>query len=280
MAKKRRKKSKKKTNFPLWGLIFLFLLIMFGGVAYIYRHQLAYYYAIYFQPFRQQKLSNSAFENYRINKIISRHDDKIFGIDISHYQRRKDFKWDSLSIKNHDIPLDFIVMRATMGRNGKDRNFKHFWKKSQQNHYLRGAYHYYRPDENPEQQANNFVNTVRLEKGDLRPILDIEQLPIDQNHEKLVKNIKIWLRLVERKYGVKPIIYTYYHFHKDYLKNEFKTYPIWFANYNDVPQPHPNNQWDFWQFTDKGIINGINTKVDLDVFNGTLEDLKKWSIND
>ena len=31
--------------------------------------------------------------------------------------------------------------------------------------------------------------------------------------------------------------------------------------------------WNFWQYSESGRLNGINTKVNLDVFNGTLEDL-------
>jgi putative chitinase len=31
--------------------------------------------------------------------------------------------------------------------------------------------------------------------------------------------------------------------------------------------------WTFWQYSESGRLNGINTKVNLDVFNGTLEEL-------
>jgi len=34
-------------------------------------------------------------------------------------------------------------------------------------------------------------------------------------------------------------------------------------------------QWTFWQYSEKGSLNGINTKVDLDLFNGTLDELYK-----
>ena len=35
-------------------------------------------------------------------------------------------------------------------------------------------------------------------------------------------------------------------------------------------------KWTFWQYSEKGRVNGINAKVDLNVFNGTLEDLYKF----
>jgi lysozyme len=40
----------------------------------------------------------------------------------------------------------------------------------------RGAYHYYRPNENSLEQATLFIKTVSLKKVDV-PVLDIERLP-------------------------------------------------------------------------------------------------------
>jgi lysozyme len=59
---------------------------------------------------------------------------------------------------------------------------------------------------------------------------------------------------MEDTYGEKPIIYTYYHYYKDYLKGEFDDYPLWLANYNDVPTPSPDDEWQFWQFSENGIV--------------------------
>ena len=123
-------------------------------------------------------------------------------------------------------------------------------------------------------QANNFLANVKLESGDLPPVLDIEKIPKRKSTKELVADLKIWCKIVEETYGEKPIIYTYYHYYKDFLKDEFNGYPIWLANYNDVPQPSPDADWKIWQFTEKGIVKGINTKVDLNVFNGN-----SWSLN-
>lgn len=278
MAKKRKKNTrrKKKPNkkIPYRGLIFLLFMGLLAYSLFKNRYRILSYYDLYFTPFTQKYQNNSEFEKAKINRVVSIHGDKVFGIDISHYQRRKDFNWEQLRINTHEIPIDFVVMRATMGTNGQDKNFKYFWKKTKENGYIRGAYHFYRPNEDPEKQANNFVNTIKLEKGDLLPILDIEQLPRNKNHKKLVNNIKIFLRLVERKYGVKPIVYTYHHFYLNYLVNEIDDYPLWLANYNNIAEP--SMDWHFWQFTEKGIIDGINTKVDLNVFNGDIDDIEKW----
>ena len=36
-------------------------------------------------------------------------------------------------------------------------------------------------------------------------------------------------------------------------------------------------KWTFWQYSEKGVVNGINAKVDMDLFNGTLEELYKFA---
>ena len=68
--------------------------------------------------------------------------------------------------------------------NHKDTKFDYNWKQAEKQNLLRGAYHYYRPNENSTEQANFFIKTVKLGKGDLPPILDIEkysQFKIYQN---------------------------------------------------------------------------------------------------
>ena len=63
-----------------------------------------------------------------------------------------------------------------------------------------------------------------------------------------------------------------------------KDYPLWLAqypnNYVEGSQPSlPRGwfKWTFWQYSEKGAVNGINAKVDLDLFNGTLEELYKFA---
>lgn len=252
-------------------LVFAFILL---GTGYYLKEKIGFYYALYFNKFTHKYLKNSEFEADRILKIIGDNTDKVFGFDISHYQRKEDISWDSLSIGNRSIPLKFVLLRATMGNRSADKHFAEFWELSKKNKLIRGAYHFYRADEDPVKQANNFLETVKLESGDLPPVLDIEKIPRRKTNEKLKEDLKVWCKIIEEKYGVKPIIYTYYYFYKDFLADDFKDYPLWLANYNDVPAPNPEDNWDFWQFSENGIVYGINTKVDINVYNGGL-----WSLN-
>lgn len=276
--KKIHHKRRKKYNLKRYIFLAILLLALFLTGFYL-KNKVSFYYAMYFNKSLHHHLKNSKEESARINKIITEYNDKIFGFDISHYQEKKDIQWDSLNIANGSIKLDFVVMRATMGSKKRDKNFDHFWEAAKENNLTRGAYHFYKADEDPTIQANNYLESVQLEKGDLFPVLDIERIPRRKSQEKFREDLKIWLKIVEEKYGKKPIIYTYYYYYKDYLRGDFDEYPLWLANYNNVPFPSPEDDWKMWQFTENGIVNGINTKVDLNVYNGNSWSFKNLTLN-
>ncbi|CAA7389013.1 glycoside hydrolase family 25 protein [Chryseobacterium fistulae] len=270
----------RRKNYFFYRNIFLALLMLtLIGTGLYLKKNISYYYALYFNKVIHKKLQNNETENLRIQKIISDNLDKTYGFDISHYQNTEDIQWDSLSVGNKIIPLEFVVIRATMGNQNSDKHFNEFWKEAKKHDMIRGAYHFYRADEDPIIQANNFLENVKLESGDLPPILDIEKAPKRKTNQKLIEDLKVWCKIIEESYGQKPIIYTYYNYYKDFLEKEFQDYPLWLANYNDVPSPTPNGSWDFWQFTENGIVHGINTKVDLDIYNGSIWSLKRLTLD-
>lgn len=275
--RKLHKTRRKNYNLRRW-IVLAILAVSLIFTGFFLKNKIAFYYAMYFNKYHHKNLKNNEKETARIDKIITEYNDKTFGFDISHYQKKEDIKWDSLTIANDGIKLDFVVMRATMGNRKKDKHFDDFWETSKKNELIRGAYHFYRADEDPVMQANNYLESVKLESGDLRPVLDIERVPRRKSREKFIEDLKVWLKIVEDKYGEKPIIYTYYYYYKDHLKGEFDDYPLWLANYNDVMVPSPDDDWKLWQFTEKGIVKGINTKVDLNIYNGNLWSFKKLTL--
>ena len=200
----------------------------------------------------------------------------IYGIDISQYQGI--ISWGNVNSIDGDYKIDYIIIRATAGKNHRDNFFTSNWRESKKNNFLRGAYHYFRPNENSTLQAQNFIRNVKLQPGDLPPVLDIEKISNVQSTDNLIKGISNWLLLVENHYGVKPIIYSGAHFFNDYLKLNFNNYLLWVANYNKVINPIQNKKWIMWQFSDNGTVDGIMGPVDLDLFKGSLTDLKKYAL--
>ena len=187
----------------------------------------------------------------------------LFGIDVSEYQG--DIDWETLVDKNK---IDFAFVRATAGSDTKDRNFSENWRQLKKYNVPRGAYHYYRPNENSTDQANLFIKTVVIEKGDFVPALDIEKYSKVQSVTSLKNGLLNWLSIVEAHYGVVPIIYTYSNFYEKVITDDkrFKKYPIWIAHYSEKENPKKlPSDWVFWQFCEDGRLEGIETYVDIDL---------------
>ena len=196
---------------------------------------------------------------------------KIHGIDISHYQGEVD--WKRLKqTRQGQFPVQFIFMKATEGGDYSDDKFIANFDSAKVHGFIRGAYHFYNPKTDANKQADFFINSVKLEPGDLPPVLDIEKKGRDV--KKLQQDLKIWLRKVESHYGVKPIIYASYKFKTKYLNDSvFDSYPYWIAHYY-VDSVRYQGEWKFWQHTDVGTLPGIEDKVDLNIFNGSSSELK------
>lgn len=267
------RKSKKKASF-FSGKVgrysgILFLVVFVVGTAYHYREGLAYYLG-----FKSDKVLQSATSKHlsdvRNFQVLEKHEGKSIGLDVSEYQEK--ISWSYVDTLEQKYRLDFVFIRATVGKDRVDRQFKRNWLGAKENKMIRGAYHYYRPNENSIEQAELFIKTVTLRKGDLPPVLDIEKLPKNQSIDSLKVGLKRWLHKVESHYKVKPIIYTGEKYYDDFLKEEFSSYLFWIANYNFYRESIEED-WLFWQFTEKATVPGIKTSVDINIYNGDLEQL-------
>ena len=202
---------------------------------------------------------------------------EIHGVDISHYQG--DIDWDDLrNAMIEGCPIRFIMIKATEGSSRVDEKFNDNFYMAREYGYIRGAYHFWSNKSTAREQAYFFLKKVRLEDGDLPPVLDVEHKPKDQSVEEFQRDVLTWLHIVEDKYHVKPIIYTYYKFKEQYLNAPvFDDYPYWIAHYY-VDKVEYKGEWKFWQHTDVGRLPGIKGYVDFNIYNGSYYDLKKLTI--
>lgn len=166
-----------------------------------------------------------------------------------------------------NIRLGFAFMKATEGNGNSDSYFKRNWRKSKQAGLVRGAYHFFIASKDGRKQAENFIDRVKLEAGDLPPVLDVEQT-FRTPATKLRKEVQTWLDVVGLYYGVTPIIYTNADFYERYLRGYFDNYPLWVAHYFQPEQPRISRDWAFWQHSEQGKVDGILSRVDFNVFNG------------
>lgn len=203
---------------------------------------------------------------------------EIHGIDISHYQGK--INWDRLRSNAliDGCPLRFIIVKATEGSSRVDPNFEDNFYQVREYGFIRGAYHFWSVNSSARSQANFFLKKVHLLNGDLPPVLDIEHKPPGQSVEDFQTDVLTWLHIVEDKYHVKPIIYTYYKFKQSYLSTPvFDDYPYWIAHYY-VDKVEYKGKWKFWQHTDTGVLPGIKGNVDLNIYNGSYYDLMRLTI--
>ncbi len=240
--------------------------VIWGGVSLI---GIAYLSVVYFLFFRPYLMREEVQDIYFIRPYVH-------GVDISHHQGEID--WRRLSLATYrERPVNFVFMKATEGGNFVDDSFLYNFAAARESGLVRGAYHFFLPDVPADVQAENFIRNVRLQPGDLPPVLDIEVMG-EEGAEQLRQRAAQWLSIVERHYGVAPIIYASYKFRTKYLNQPPLTrYPYWIAHYyvEDLEYKGP---WKFWQHTDRGRLDGIDGRVDLDIFNGNLEELMQMTI--
>ena len=200
---------------------------------------------------------------------------EVHGFDVSHHQGQID--WNELQkTQAAPFPVRFVFMKASEGGDFSDTAFIHNFDEARKHGFIRGAYHFYNPKTDASRQADFFIRSVKLESGDLPPVLDIEVRGEDE--KKLRRDLKVWLDKIEDYYRVKPILYTSYKFKTRYLNDSvFNSYPYWIAHYY-ADSVEYKGQWRFWQHTDVGRLPGIREDVDLNVFNGTLDELKRMTI--
>jgi len=254
MARVKKKATKKERKKNKWWLALVLAVLVLGG----------YTWYVYWQQLKEAKKARFAYyPSFGVKVPIGY---GIHGIDVSSYQEY--IFWPGVrQMKDKDIKLQFVFIKATEGLSGADKQFKHNWQSAKDVGITRGAYHFFLATKSGRQQAINFINTVKLEKGDLPPVLDVEDL-YGVNPLVMRAEVKEWLQTVEAAYKVRPVIYSFADFYTNSLGKEFDDYPLWVAHYIDQSKPKIKRDWLFWQHSDAGKVNGITTKVDFDVFGG------------
>jgi lysozyme len=200
------------------------------------------------------------------------------GIDVSRYQ--EDINWGLVKkMKVNNIAIDFVFIKATEGMSLVDEEYKNNISGAREVGIPLGAYHFFIANRSGKLQAANFIETVRLKKGDLPPVLDVEKANGASIFD-MQQRVADWLNIVEKKYKVKPIIYTNADFYKTFLADRFDDYPLWVAHYLVKDKPRIDRRWIFWQHSESAQVTGIRTNVDFNAFNGSKADFEKLLIKE
>ena len=200
----------------------------------------------------------------------------VYGIDVSHHQGPID--WDTIEAQG----IFFAYLKATEGVDHKDTRFEEYWQTVRGRSFKIGAYHFFSFCKEGALQAQNYIESVKLEPGDLPPVVDLEYAGNCKNAfdtKKLIQEITIYLELITKHYNVEPVIYTTNRFYKEVVYKHFKNQNIWIRNTYFNPSFSDRKRWIFWQYR-VGPLPGISGDVDLNVFNGSLEKLESYCIKE
>ncbi len=201
----------------------------------------------------------------------------VHGTDVAKYQN--DIDWHTK--RRHGISFAFI--KATEGGDGVDERFHENWRGAKAAGIPRGAYHFYYFCRPAHEQAAWFIRNVPRDPQALPPVLDMEWNPFSPTcklrppPETVQSEMRTFLKMVERHYGKKPIIYTSIDFYEDNRLHEFHGYPWWLRSVADHPvRRYAGRPFLFWQYTGTGIVPGVEGDTDINVFHGTAAEWRAW----
>ena len=203
----------------------------------------------------------------------------VHGVDVAKYQGTID--WPRLRAGG----VSFAFIKATEGGDRLDRRFEDNWRGAKAAGVPRGAYHFHYWCRSAAEQAAWFIRNVPRERGALPPVLDVEwnghspTCPIRLPAAKARSEMKTFLRIVERHYGQRPIIYSTVDFHRDVMAGHFDGYDHWLRSTKDhvrVAYPNRAGEWTFWQYTATGRAPGVNADLDLNAFRGGERAWRAW----
>ena len=209
----------------------------------------------------------SFFSMYFSRAIVNHEKYSLLGVDVSSYQGEID--WNVIERQG----IKFAFIKATEGSGMTDDYIRMNLENIADTDIYHSAYHFFSFDSAGETQADNYISAVGKDEINLPPVIDIEfygdKFKNQPSRNEVYAILSPLVERLEKYYETKPIIYITSPLYFKYIVNSpFSDYPIWIRNVNSEPFII---DWDFWQFSDKGMLKGYygNEKyIDLNVYNG------------
>lgn len=198
---------------------------------------------------------------------------KTYGIDVSYYQGT--INWASV----RSAGKQFAIVRISDGTGFMDPKFATNWKGAKAAGLAVGSYQFFRPNQDVTAQANIVIKqleSVGFGAGDIPPVLDVETTD-GASASKIISGINTWISIIRGRFGRLPIVYTSPGFWGGIGNPTPSTLPyLWVAHWGvSCPLLPPNwGRLRFWQYSATGRVAGISGNVDLDLYNGSLAELK------
>jgi lysozyme len=197
-----------------------------------------------------------------------------------------DIDWEKLATDKRVVA---IIHRATIG-DRVDRKYAERKLEAKKRGYKWGAYHFAKPGD-PIKQADFFLETVKPEADDLIA-LDLEST--DSSKHMSFDEARLFITSIREKTGRYPFVYANNLVTKA-IGDQFgdtdvfaKTH-LWYARFKRNVTDFPQGTWatyTLWQFSSEQncspanraaclyTVPGTEYDMDVDVYNGTIEELR------
>ena len=183
---------------------------------------------------------------------------KYDGIDISSHQGY--INWAKVS---SDKDIRFVYIKATEGATYRSPHYAHNITQARRYGLLVGSYHYLTSSSSIDEQFQNFSTYALRSVQDLVPMLDVE-VRGNWSRSQLIDSVDKFCQLTEDHYGVQPMIYSTMGFYNKNLTPHFNKHKLYIGRYsNSEPEINWEGEYTIWQYSETGIIPGIDAYVDL-----------------
>ncbi|RPK53961.1 MULTISPECIES: GH25 family lysozyme [unclassified Streptomyces] len=202
------------------------------------------------------------------------------GFDTSHHNSHP-IQWSAAARAGYS----FVFQKATQGTGYRDPQFAGDFAGASRAGLMAAPYHFYDTGSGAA-QADHFIRTARAagydgkRPGQLPPVVDLEKIrgrcPAGVNNTQ----IAAFLARARQAFGVNPIVYTSKDFADTCLRGNtgaLANSPLWQPRYGSgtrEPAPVGGRYWSIWQYTENGTVPGLRGKADINVYKGTLTQLR------
>ena len=186
------------------------------------------------------------------------------GIDVSDWQGYIDYS------RVRESGVEVVYIKSSQGSNIKDPYFDINYENAKANGLKVGFYHFLTATTTAEaeQEARFFASVISGKSSDCKLAMDYEVFYGLYDYE-INEIADAFLTRVQELTNKEVVIYSdAYDARTIYTQEMANKYPIWVAEY-ETEEPENNGKWNVWygfQYTDKGIIEGIRGYVDRDKF--------------
>jgi lysozyme len=204
------------------------------------------------------------FQGWWIPNYPDARDYPVQGIDVSSHQGHIDWK------RVAGSGVRFVYLKATEGGDFQDKAFAENLRGAREAGLICGAYHFFRLGTPGREQALNFIRTVPGGEVTLPPAIDLEFWGNSSARPTLSAfqtELSIFTGTLAKSDGNAPVLYL----GSDFANVYFPDPPSdsqWIRDVILNPGWYGNKAWFIWQFSERGRVPGIDSFVDLDVFNG------------